>query len=218
MPPRRQGRKREERTIEEEGGPPGDAVDEEAANNRTEKRGGGRSTRPQPERAALLYTSEIRGDERERARNEQRSGGTLEYPEEDEQLHARREAAKHRSHAEAEQAQEEHALAPVEIIERAGENEEGAQSQEVGVVDVRLPLQDSEEAARQIATDPGQRDVDYGRVEEHDARPEHGRNQDPTLHGHDPPTSLRNRGIRRSVPRLQLRHRRAPARLHPDCA
>src|SRR5258708_21505141 len=99
MSPRRPCRKRDERNIDEEGRPPGDAVDEEAADNRTEKRGGGRSTRPQPERAALLFTSEIGGDERQPPRNEQRSGGTLENPEEDGQPHARREAAKTRSHA-----------------------------------------------------------------------------------------------------------------------
>src|SRR5437763_272743 len=76
-------------------------------------------------------------------------------------------------------------------VERAGQDQQRAEAQEVGVVNVGLALQHAEPQSRQVLADPWEGDVDHRGVEEHDAGPEHGGNQDPTAPvGHVLPPSV----------------------------
>ncbi len=158
-----------QRHIDKEGGAPGDGVDEQTSDHGPEDGGGARGAGPGSERTALLLTREVRGQERERARHQHRAGRTLEDPEEHEKLRGWRQAAKHRGEAEPHQAVDEHPLTPVVVAERAREDEQGAEGQQVGVVDVRLSFEDTEECSRQVASDTRQSNVDDSRVQEHDA-------------------------------------------------
>ncbi len=167
--PGRPERDEHQRHIYKEGGAPGDGVDEQASDHRAEDGGGARGAGPGAEGAALLLAREVRGQERQGPRHQHRAGRTLEDPEEHEQLHGRRQAAKHRGDAEPDQAVHEHSLAAVVVAERAGEDEQGAEGQQVRVVDVRLSFEDAEERSRQVASDTRQGDVDDRRVQEHDA-------------------------------------------------
>ena len=165
--------------VDEERGAPRERVDEDAADERPENRrprGGGR---PDPEGAALLLAGEGRGDERERAGNENRARRALEDPRGDEELHVRRDPAQDAYEAEADEADEEQSAPSVEIRKRAREDEERGQREEVAVVDVRLSLEDAEDRRRQLAPDPRERDVHNGRVDEHDRRAKDRRDERP---------------------------------------
>ena len=82
--------------------------------------------------------------------------------------------------AEADQADDEHAPPAVVVGQRAGQDEQRAERQQVAVLDVVLALEHVDEEARLLA-DRGQRDGQHGRVEEDDARAEHGGDQRPAL-------------------------------------
>ena len=179
--PRRQ---KDQGNVDQEGSPPRDGVDEQSADHGPED--GGRAGRagPDTECPALLLAGEVGGQQSERTRHEQSAGGPLQDPEQDEQLHVGRQAAQDRCETEPDQAVEEHALAPVEVAQSPGQDQQGAQRQQVGVVDVRLAFEDAEEQPRELAPDTRQGHVDHRRVQEHDARPQHGGGQDPALLGH----------------------------------
>src|ERR1700730_17101872 len=83
-------------------------------------------------------------------------------------------------HAEADEPPEEHPPPAVDVAQRAGEDQQRAEGQQVRVVDVRLPLEHPEPAAWQVPADAGEGHVDHRGVEEHDAGPEHRGNQDPS--------------------------------------
>ena len=209
--PGRPGGDGNERNVDEKRGAPGDGVDEEAAHQWSEDRRRSRSARPRPESASLLLAREVRGEQRKRAGNEQRSCGTLEDAEQDEQLHARCKAAEHRGRSETDQTDQEGPLPAVEVVDGAGQDEQRAERQQVRVVDIRLALEHAEERARQVASDPGQRDVDHGRVEEHNPRAEDCRCQDPALGRHRLLQGMNSRDPAPILGEVNVRPRCAPA-------
>ena len=153
--PGRPRRHRDQGKVDEKGRSPRDRVDQNAADHGPEDGRRARCAGPCAERAALLLAREVGGEERQRARDEQGSGGPLEDPEQDEQLHVRGQAAQRRGDAEAEKAGDERALATVEVVDRARQDQKRAQRQQVGVVDVRLALEDAKKESRQVAADAG---------------------------------------------------------------
>ena len=120
--------------------------------------------------------------------HEQRPGRSLHDPKADQRLHARRQAAQDGRASEPDQSDHEEPPAPVCVGKSAGQDQQCAQAQEVGVVDVRLALEDAEVAARQILADALEGDVDDGRVEEDDPGTEDRRQQGagPAVHDRDP--------------------------------
>src|SRR5439155_4926335 len=184
-------RNQDQRHVDKEGGAPRDRVHQQAADERTENSGCAGGTGPQTEGPALRLPLEVGREERERPGDQDGPGDPLENPKEHEELGVGGETAEYRRDAEADQAVEEHALAAVVVGERAGQDEQRAERQQVGVVDVGLAFQDAEPESRQVPADPGEGDVDHGGVEEHDAGPEHGGNQDPSAPvGHVLPPSV----------------------------
>ena len=172
-------RDEDQRHVDEEGRPPGDRVNQQAADEGTEDGGGPRGAGPEAEGSALRFALEVSGEERQRSGHEDCPCDTLENPKEDKEFQVRRYAAEDRGRAEADQAPEEHPP-PTEIVaERAGQDQQRAEGQQIGVVDVGLAFQDAEPESRQVPANAGQRDIDDCGVQEHDARPEHGGNQDP---------------------------------------
>ena len=76
--------------------------------------------------------------------------------------------AQERRRAERDHADQEHAPLAEQVAERAADEDQRPERQQVRVHD---PLLEGEPAA-EVALDRGQRDVDDGRVDEHDRRPE----------------------------------------------
>ena len=111
----------------------------------------------------------------------------------DEHAGVRREPARRAGDREADETGEEAALAPVEIAERAAEQQQRAQRHEVSVED---PLQLAD-ARVEVAPDRGQRHVDDRAVEERDAGAEHRRRDDPTGgRGPEPDRARLRRSVR----------------------
>ena len=177
-------RHRHQRNVEKERGPPRDRVDQETADQRAEDRGRAGGAGPRPERPSLLAARKVSRDQRQRPRHQERPCGSLQDPEQDEQLGRGGEAAQHRRHTESEQSPQERSLAAVVVVHRAGEDQQRAEGQEVGVVDVRLAFENAEDGAWEVSSDSGQCHVDDRRVEEDDPRPKHRRGEDPAGTGH----------------------------------
>ena len=117
-------RDRDQGKVEEEGRPPRDAVDQEPADERTQDGGGGAGPRPQAERPPLLLAFERRGDDRQRAGDEQSPRCPLEDPEGDQQLHGGSEPAQERGGPEPHQAEREHPPAAVVVAEGSRQDQE----------------------------------------------------------------------------------------------
>ena len=117
--------------------------------------------------------------------HEQRAADALQRAGRDQEPRRRRQTAQHGRDGEDRGAGDEHGAVPVAVAERAAEQQQRRQRDEVGVHD---PLQAHDRRAEVVA-DRGQSDVDDRAVEERHAGPEHRR-------GHGPA-----RG-RRAVPNL----------------
>ena len=78
-----------------------------------------------------------------------------------------------RRHAEAGQPDGEHLPPPEQVAERAADQQQRPERQQVGLDDPLLRRQPGVE----VVADRGQRDVDHGAVEEHDGGAEHARDQ-----------------------------------------
>ena len=137
---------------------------------------------PDAKGTTLLLALEARGQDGQRSGHEDRARRALEEPREDEHLEVGREPAQHGGHAEADQADDEQPPPAEEVGQRAGQDEQRAERQQVAVLDVVLPLQHVDEQAR-LPADRGQRDGQHGRVEEDDARAEHRGHERPALVG-----------------------------------
>ena len=86
-----------------------------------------------------------------------------------------RDCAQHRDHAEAGDAEREHAPLAEDVAERPADQDQGAERQQVRVRDPLLPGQ----PAPEIGADRRQRHVDGGGVQPGDERPHDGREQAP---------------------------------------
>ena len=99
--------------------------------------------------------------DRSRAR-QQRPADSLQQPPEDQQLDVRGDRAERRGDGEEADTEDEDAPPPVAVAERAAEQDQRSQGQQVAVED---PLQ-SAGAGAEVAADLRQRHVDHGAVEE----------------------------------------------------
>ena len=164
-----------ERQVDEERQAPRDAVDQVAAHERTDGSGDAAEPRPHAHRGRPVIGVERRRDDGQAAGDEQGGAHPLHRAGGDEDPDVRRQAAQDRGGREAGQAQEEHALAAVPVAERAAEQHERAEGDEVGV---HHPLQLGG-ARVEVLRDGGQGDVDDRAVEEGDPGAEHRREEDP---------------------------------------
>ncbi len=190
-----------ERDVDEEHETPGDGVDEPTAQERADRSGDPSQSRPCADRRAVVLGTEAGGDQREAAGNEHRAAHTLEGSRRDQCADARRKAAQHGRDGEPHEPDHEHAPPAVLVAERAAQQEQRAQRQQVAV---ERPLQTRQPAA-EIVPDVGQRHVDDRRVEERDARAEDG--------GEDHPPPARRPELdelRGSGRTGRLRHEAAP--------
>ena len=121
--------------------------------------------------------SKAGGDERQRARHEQRPGDPLQGAGADQELGRGRDRAQHRGQAEAEQAEDEDPPPPELVAERAADEQQRDQCQHVGLDHPLLAGQPRVEIVR----DRRQRHVDHGRVEEDHSRPQNRRDQRQSL-------------------------------------
>ena len=93
------------------------------------------------------------GDEGQRARDEQRAGGTLEQPEDDQPLERRRQAAQRGRDREPGQADGVDAPPAVVVGQGAGQDEQGGEDREVAADDVGLAFEDADERPGQLLAD-----------------------------------------------------------------
>src|SRR5262249_31039313 len=187
--------------IDEEHQSPRDGVDEPAAQERAQCGGDAGQARPGADRRAVVLGAEAGRDEREAPGHEERAADALQRAGGDQHTDARSNAAEHRRSREPYEADDEHASTAVLVSERAAQQEQRAQRQEIPV---ERPLQAGQPAAEVLA-DVGQGDVDDSGVEERDARPEYG--------GEDHPPAAR-----RAKLDLLLRRRGRAGRLRHEAA
>ena len=177
---RHEERRRGEGDVDEEHEPPRHGVDEPAAEERADRGGRAGQAGPRADRGTVIFRAEAGGDEGEAARHEHGPAHALEGSRRDQCADARREAAQDGRGGEPDQPEHEQTPAAVLVAERAAQQEQRAQGQQVAV---QGPLQ-SREPAAQVVADVGQRHVHDRRVEERDPRAEDG--------GEDhPPTTRR---------------------------
>ena len=141
-------------------------VDEPAAGQRADDHRDAAPRRPRADRRAALVGREGRDDDGQRARGQQRAEDALQGAPRDQHLDRRGQRADHAHDAEAGHADGEDPPLAVEVAERAADEDQRAEREQVGVGDPLL----AREAAAEVALDGRQRDVDRGRVERRDER------------------------------------------------
>ena len=127
--------------------------------------------RPGADRPGPVAGPEAGLDDRQAAGGQQRAADPLQQPRADQQLDARRDRAEQRGDGEEADAEDEDAPPPVAVAERAAEQDQRGEGQQVAVED---PLQGAG-AGVEVAADVRQRDVDHGAVEERHPRAERRR-------------------------------------------
>ena len=200
----------------------------------TIERGRG-ARRPEADGPAALLALEGGGDDREAAGDEQRSECGLHDARGDQELHGRRQPAADRGEAEADEADAEHRAPPVEVVERAGEDEQRREDDEVRAVDVGQPLEAGDERGWQLSADRVERDVHDRPVEKDDGRTEDRRDEDAAALAHrrilaaaipapdggqlitSAPRHRSARRHRRSFVRARSRHPRRQIASAPTC-
>ena len=118
--------------------------------------------------AAALVRREGRHDHRQRGGREQRAGHTLERAGAHQHLDRRRERAQQRGGPEACHPEREHTALAEDVAQRAADQQQRAERQQVGV---RVHCWPASPPPRSCL-DRGQGHVDHGRVDRDDGRPE----------------------------------------------
>ena len=157
---------------------------------------------PRADRAATLVSRERGDDHGQRARRQQGAEHALQRAARDQDLDRRRDGADHRDDAEAADADREHAPLAVEVPERAGNEDQRAERQQVGV---RHPLLAGQPAA-EVVPDRRERDVDDRRIEARDERAhDRGHEGEAFLSVGDAPDAI-SRGCPRPLEHLLAGH------------
>src|SRR6185436_16910430 len=86
--------------VDQEREPPGRVVDDQSADDRAKERQGGRRRGPQPEGTRPRGSGKGGRDDRQRSRDEQGTGRSLEEPRADQELEVRSDAAQDRDQPE----------------------------------------------------------------------------------------------------------------------
>src|SRR5581483_4965953 len=174
-----------DRDVDEEDHAPGRDVDEPAADGRADHERDAAPGRPLPDRRAARRARERRREHRERRGSEERARDSLQAAEDDERGRVRRRRAEDRDGAEARDADREHAELDEDLAERAADEDQGAEREEVRVDDPLL----RREPAAEVVLDVRQRDVDHRTVDERHRRAQDARDERPARevrHLHDP--------------------------------
>ncbi len=151
-----------DRDVEEEHALPAEAVDQRAAHDRAEGQRHAAHAGPDADRlGALLGVGERLREDGQRARQQRRGAEALHGAAGDEEVERRRQRRQQRAGREDGQADEEDALAPVEVAERAAGEHEGGEDERVPV---DHPLEPGH-AGAEVVLDAGQGHVDDGVVE-----------------------------------------------------
>ena len=168
-----------DRQVDDEDRPPGDRADQVAAEQRPERRRHAAQPRPGADRAGAVAGPEAGLDDRQAAGRQQGAADPLDQPGDDQQLGARRDRAEQRGGGEEADAEDEDAPPPVAVAERAAEQDQRGEGQQVAVED---PLQGAG-AGAEVAADVRQGDVDDGAVEEGHPRAGDGGGEQPAAGG-----------------------------------
>ena len=124
--------------VDREDPAPRGGLHERAAAERADHRGDPGPRRPAPDRRRALVVLERVHDQRQRARDEQRAGDPLRRASADQQTGARRDRAQHRADAEADEPGGEHAPAAEHVAERAADQQQRGERQQVRLDDPLL--------------------------------------------------------------------------------
>ena len=163
----------DQREVDEEDPAPRCEREQLATRQRPEHAGNRAPRRPAADRRAALLLGERVDDHRESTRRQQRAGDPLDDARGDQRPDRGRERARQRGQAEAANAELEDAPLAEDITERASEQDQRTQRQQVAVGDPLL----RRKATPERALDRGQRDVDHRAVEQRDPRAEDARHQ-----------------------------------------
>ena len=139
--PRRPERDGGERQVQEEDAAPADGLDQPPSHERARGRAHPRQTGPEPERRALVGLVDLRPDQGQAQRDEERRRQPLESPGQREREDTRRQRAQQRGRGEPQHAELEHRLAAQPVPEAPADEEKGAEGQEIGI---ERPLQPGE--------------------------------------------------------------------------
>jgi hypothetical protein len=165
----------DERHVDPEHPSPRHGIDEPSTEERTEGGGDAGEPRPRADCPATILWAERGRDDREAPGHEHRGGDPLERPRRDQERDRRRESADGGGGGEADEAEQEHASPSEQVAERASEDEERAEREEVrGEHPLHRRQTDTE-----VTRDGGERGVDDRTVEERDSRTEHRGGDDP---------------------------------------
>jgi len=170
------GRRPGEQDDDREHEPPRAAVDERSAEERPDRGRDPGPAGPSPDRLTAVVAVEARLDDRQAPRDHQRAGDTLKHPCCDEQPRARRRGAQEGGHREADRTEHEHASPPVPVAERAAEDDERTEGDQVAVHD---PLEAAEREP-EVTSDRGQGEAHDARLEKGRPRPEDDCGERPT--------------------------------------
>lgn len=175
--------RRDQRQVDPEDRPPGEEADQGAAAGRAEDGGDPGPGGPGADRLAARLALEGGGDDRQRARHQQRPGDALQGAGADQELVAGSDRAEGRGGAEGDQADHVDAAAAELVAEAAADQHQRDHRQQVGLDHPLL----AGEAGVETVGDRRQGDVDHGGVEEDDGRAEDRRDQrEALLAGHPP--------------------------------
>jgi hypothetical protein len=166
-----------DRHVDGEDPAPRGRVHELAADQRSEHGADAAPGRPRAYRLAALLRREVGHDDRQRRRGEQRAGHALKRAGRDEDLDRRRQRARDRGDAERPDAEREHAPLPEDVAQRAADQQQRAERDEVGVGGPLLARQ----PAAEVLLDRGEGHVDHRAVDRDDGGAEDGRDEDEPL-------------------------------------
>ncbi len=148
--------------VDEEHEAPGEVVDEEPAQQRTDQLRTGGEGGPDSDGPRLHVGAHGGRDQGERARHQQRPRGSLGGAGDDQCERIERCGDRDGGDAEGDQSDPHHEHTAVGVRHRTGEQDQSAQSDEIRVDDPLL----GGDAAAELTTDRGQRDVHDRAVEE----------------------------------------------------
>jgi hypothetical protein len=156
-------RDRPDRQVDEEDPVPADRLGQDAAEQQAERRPAGDHERVEAHRlGSLRGLGELHGDDRDDHRGGERGGGALQEAGDYQRAAAGGEAAEHRGGDEGGDADQKDPLAPEQVAEPPGEQQQAAEGDQVAVDhpgEGRL-------AEMKVRLDGGEGDVDDRRVED----------------------------------------------------
>jgi hypothetical protein len=168
---------RDKRQVDDKDPAPAGQAEDDAADQRADHGGDAPERRPTADRLAALLGREIGVDNSQRPGRDQGAENALHDPECNQPGGVRGQRAAEGNDAEAGQPGQVYPFAAEDIPERAAEQYQGRQRQQVAVDD---PLQVGKGDV-QAAADPRQGQVDDGTVQEDDAGAQDGGDQDEQL-------------------------------------